>query len=51
MNLPQFAFLYFAFLLAPLGLEMFGFNWKSTEVGTYFLGLCVGTIFGWWFPI
>jgi len=51
MSTPQFSLLLFVFLLGSAGLEMFGFNWKSTEFGTYFIGVCAGTIIGWWFPL
>ena len=50
MSTPEFAFLLFFLFMVPVLLEMTGFQWKSTEVGTYLAGFSFGLAFCWWFP-
>ncbi len=49
MSTPQFALFSFFFLL-PAGLELLGFQWKSTEMASYFAGFFFGIALGW-FPL
>ena len=49
MSTPQFALFLFLFFLVPAGLEMLGFQWKSTEMASYYAGFCFGIAL-WWFP-
>ncbi len=46
----QIGFLSFLLFMPPMALEMLGFDWKSTELCTYFMGFCLGIVFGWCLP-
>lgn len=46
----QIVFFSFLFFMPPLALQMLGFDWKSTELYTYFIGFCLGLVFGWCLP-
>ena len=49
MNLKPMAFPLFLLVVPPIALEMLGFDWKSTELYTYYMGFCIGIVFAWCF--
>lgn len=48
MNLKPLAFPLFLLIMPPLAMEMLGFDWKSTELGCYGIGFCIGIVLGAW---
>jgi len=49
MSMPVLT-LFILFFLLPAGLELAGFQWKSTEMASYFAGFFFGIALGW-FPL
>ncbi len=46
MNLKWMAFPLFLLVIPPIALQMLGFDWKSTELYTYYIGFFLGIAFG-----
>ncbi len=45
-SLQEILFPAFLLLMPVLSLEILGFDWKSTEFFTYFMGFAFGALFG-----